>query len=378
MRFHLLILFTCFDFLCVAQTPITNAYFPAVGNTLIMARATNTSAFGINTSPTGGSNLTWDYRQLRPQALDTQRFIAPNTEGGRLFPSATLTLKPDSNVQIPFYRRTDSTFELVGLRGLYFQGVFIPIVVKPHSPLKERHAPLRLGEVYEQTAGFQVSFPASVAPDSLLRSSPFAVPDSIRITYDVQRRDSVDAWGTVRIPNGDFPVLRERQRESIKTKVEIYYAFLGPNWLDVTTLVLTGLAQPFYTERLYLYYWHATTQEPIAIVETINLAGAGIRTAQYKAIAQRVDVGEVVDMSDKLTVFPNPTHTNIKIDFEKINAPIASVQVVDVLGHGVFYEKINNQKSLDVVVNHWQNGAYLLYLLDKEGRIIGKRMFTKN
>ena len=356
-----------------AQTPISNAYFPTVGTTLINAKATNLTAFSIGVAPIGGSNLTWDFRSLRPQALDTQRFIMPDTEGSRLFPNATMTYKPDTNAQIPFYRRTDSTFELIGLRGLLFQGIFIRVVVKPHTPLKERRAPLKFGNTYAQTAGFQVTFPPTVAPDSLLRNSPFAVPDSVRITYDVTRYDTVDAWGIIRIPNGDFPVLRERQKESVTTKVEILYPFLG--WLDVTTVILTGLTQPFYSERLYVNFWNATTQEPIAIVETD--ARYAVRSVQYKAIAQRVRTADLIDFSDKLSVFPNPTLSNLRIDFEKINTPINSILINDISGHLILNQLINAEKSLDISVNNWQNGAYLIYLLDKEGRILGKKKFIK-
>lgn len=324
-----------------AQTPISNAYFPAIGNNLITAKATNITAFSISTFPTSKGNVSWGFRGLRPLSLGTQRFIAPNTEGVRLFPKANLTFKPDTNAQIPFYQRTDSTFELMGLQGLLFQGLFIRTVVKPHTPLKERRAPLKIGDTFAQSAGFKVSFPSSVAPDSLLRNSPFAIPDSMRITYDVTRYDTVDAWGTVRIPNGEFPVLRERQKESIKTKVEVLYPLLG--WLDVTTLILTGLAQPFYSETLYQKYWHATTQEPIAIIETDPQNAT--RSVQYKAIAQRVNTPEVPDLSAQLSLFPNPVTTDLMLNFDKINIPINSILISDLSGHLILNQLIKLEKS---------------------------------
>jgi hypothetical protein len=374
MRALFFLIGSVFHFLAVAQPTITNAYFPAIGNNLITAKATNGTAYRVDLYIEGGSNVPWDFRIWRPQALDTQRFVSPDTEGSRLFPLATMTLKPDTTAQVPFYRRTDTTLELMGLKGLFFQGLFIPIVVKPHSTLKERRAPLRLGSVYNQTAGFQVTFPTSLAPDSLLLNSPFAVPDSVRITYDVRRRDSIDAWGTVRIPNGDFVVLRELRRENIKAKVEILYSFLG--WLDVTTLVLTGLSQPFYPERVFLNYYNATTQEPIAVIET-NLTYA-VLNAQYKAIGQRVGTQDFVDFSDAFSVFPNPAHDKVFIDFEKINVPIAAIQAFDFSGRLVFNQQINHEKTVKMAVNNWQNGAYLICLLDKENRILGKKMFIKN
>jgi Secretion system C-terminal sorting domain len=373
MRHYLLFICLNCPFFMAAQNSISNAYFPTIGNNLITAKATNISAFSISTFPTSKGNVSWDFRNLRPQALDTQRFIAPNTEGVRLFPKANLTFKPDTNAQIPFYQRTDSTFELMGLQGLLFQGLFIRTVVKPHTPLKERRAPLKVGDTFTQSAGFKVSFPSSVAPDSLLRNSPFAIPDSMRITYDLTRYDTIDAWGTVRIPNGEFPVLRERQKESIKTKVEVLYPLLG--WLDVTTLILTGLAQPFYSETLYQKYWHATTQEPIAIVETDPQNAT--RSVQYKAIAQRVSTPEIPDLSAQLVVFPNPVTTDLMLNFDKINVPINSILISDLSGHLILNQLIKLEKSIKLNINNWQNGAYLIYLMDNEGQIIGKQKFIK-
>jgi hypothetical protein len=373
MRAFLTLTYILINLFVYGQTPISNAYFPAVGNVLITAKATNLSAFTVGVSPIGGNNLTWDFRTLRPQMLDTQRFIAPDTEGSRLFPYATLTFKPDTNKQIPFYRRTDSTFELIGLRGLLFQGIFIRVVVKPHTPLKERRAPLKLGDTYGQTAGFQVTFPPSVAPDSLLRNSPFAIPDSVRITYDVSRQDTVDAWGTARIPNGDFAVLRERQKESVTTKIEILYSFLG--WLDVTTVILTGLTQPFYSERFYVNFWNATTQEPVAIIETD--ARYFVRTAQYKAINQRVGTAEMLDVSGDFSVFPNPVSTDLRINFEKIKTPIHSILIIDDVGRLVVNQSVKTEKMAHLSVNNWQNGVYIVCLMDEEGRVLGKKTFVK-
>jgi hypothetical protein len=373
MRAFLTLTYILINLFVYGQTPISNAYFPAVANVLITAKATNLSAFTVGVSPIGGNNLTWDFRTLRPQMLDTQRFIAPDTEGSRLFPYATLTFKPDTNKQIPFYRRTDSTFELIGLRGLLFQGIFIRVVVKPHTPLKERRAPLKLGDTYGQTAGFQVTFPPSVAPDSLLRNSPFAIPDSVRITYDVSRQDTVDAWGTVRIPNGDFAVLRERQKESVTTKIEILYSFLG--WLDVTTVILTGLTQPFYSERFYVNFWNATTQEPVAIIETD--ARYFVRTAQYKAINQRVGTAEMLDVSGDFSVFPNPVSTDLRINFEKIKTPIHSILIIDDAGRLVVNQSVKTEKMAHLSVNNWQNGVYIVCLMDEEGRVLGKKTFVK-
>jgi hypothetical protein len=374
MRLTLCFIFLIYGRISLAQISISNAYFPNIGSTLITARANNASVNNLSVLPKGNNNVIWDFSSLRPQSLDTQRFISPNTEGGGFFSEATMTFKPDTNISIPFYRRTDSAFSLVGVRGLEYQGYFIRVDVKLHTPYKERRAPLHFGETHKQTPGFKVTFSPSVAPDSLLRSSPFVVPDSIRITYDVLMHDTIDAWGTMRIPNGEFLVLRERHKESITTKVEILYPSAG--WLDVTTVIFTGLSEPFLSERYYQNFWNKDTQEPIAIVET-NSQNI-IRSINYKAINQRVGVKEFVDLSDKITVSPNPSMTSINLDFDKISIPITSIQVIDITGHLVLYKKIETERNIAISLGSWQIGTYLICLMNKEGQIMGKKLFIKN
>ena len=348
-----------------AQPIITNTFFPQVDEQLIMATAKRTTIANIRITPSGGNQI-WDYRSFQAQSIDTQRFVAvSDTTTRRLFPTANLMNPYDSTKQVSIYRRTDSIFELLGYRGLSYQGYFVKWYAVSHTPLTERRAPMKMGESFQTKGGAITEFPASAAPDSLLRQLPFLTPDSGRLIYDIRRMDTVDAWGILQLPMGDFPVLRERRHEFRYPKTIVKFNLLG-TWLDVTTLVVTGLNEPFRNEQFFTYYWSNLSKEPIAIVETDSLNN--IQAIQYK-FDPRVPVQEVVPLDDQITVFPNPTHDILTIDLKSPSRDVVSVCLVDMTGKMIVQQAFISKMT----VQNLPQGAYVLYLTDKYGRILGRK-----
>jgi hypothetical protein len=348
-----------------AQPIITNSFFPQVGESSFMATAKRSTITNINITPSGGNQM-WDYRSFQAQSIDTQRFVAvSDTTTRRLFPTANMMNPYDSTKQVSIYRRTDSIFELLGYRGLSYQGYFVKWYAVSHTPLTERRAPMKMGESFQTKGGAVTEFPASAAPDSLLRQLPFLTPDSGRLVYDIRRMDTVDAWGIMRLPMGDFSVLRERRHEFRQPKTIVKFNLLGV-WLDVTTLVVTGLNEPFRNEQFFTYYWSDLSKEPIAIVETDSLNN--IQSIQYK-FDPRVPVQEVVSLDDQITVFPNPTHDILTIDLKNPSPDVVSICLVDMTGKMLVKQAFTSK----ITVQNLPQGAYLLYLADKYGRILGRK-----
>jgi hypothetical protein len=348
-----------------AQPIITNAFFLQIGDQSLIATAKRSTTANITITPSGGNQI-WDYRSLQAQSIDTQRFIAvSDTTTQRLFPTANLMNPYDSTKQVSIYRRTDSLFELLGYRGLSYQGYFVKWYAVSHTPLTERRAPMKMGESFQTKGGAVTEFPASAAPDSLLRQLPFLTPDSGRLVYDIRRMDTVDAWGILRLPMGDFPVLRERRHEFRYPKTIVKFNLLG-TWFDVTTLVITGLNEPFRNEQFFTYYWSDLSKEPIAIVETDSLNN--IQSIQYK-FDPRVPVQEVVSLDDQITVFPNPTRDILTIDLKIASPDVVSVCLVDMTGKMIVQQAFTSKMTIQSL----PQGAYLLYLTDKYGRILGRK-----
>lgn len=356
---------TCFIGRLVAQPVIDNSFFPKIGDQLLIATAKRSTIANITITPSGGNQI-WDYRLFQAQSIDTQRFVAvSDTTTRRLFPTANMMNPYDSTKQVSIYRRTDSIFELLGYRGLSYQGYFVKWYAVSHTPLTERRAPMKMGESFQTKGGAVTEFPASAAPDSLLRQLPFLTPDSGRLVYDIRRMDTVDAWGILRLPMGDFPVLRERRHEFRYPKTIVKFNLLGV-WLDVTTLVVTGLNEPFRNEQFFTYYWSNLTKEPIAIVETDSLNN--IQAIQYK-FDPRVPVQEVVPLDDDINVYPNPTSEVLNIDIKTPSPDVVSVCLVNMMGKMVVQKAFVSKMP----VHQLPQGVYVLYLTDKYGRILGKK-----
>ncbi len=372
MKILAVILCLCIAHKTLAQDTIVRNIFPDTATIAYIAMAKNANNNTIRLTPKGG-NQRWIYKNLLPQTIDTQRFAKPNREGIALFPSGNLTFPADSNKAIPFYRKTDTLMTLIGSKGFSFQGYFIRNPLYLHTPVQDRRAPLRMGDTHMHNAGFMSAFPSTLAPDSLLRTSPFLVPDSVRITSDWVRYDTIDAWGILELPDGNYPVIRERRKEKTKAKVEIKYG--AKAWQDVTTFVLAGLTEPFRNQRFYTYFWSNLIPQPLMVIESDSLDN--ILNVQYKFNPQTVGLIENAIEKIEFTLYPNPVSDRLHIDILKEKHEGIYLQIINAQGQSVYYQNIIHQNNISIVLNNWAQGVYFAFILDKQGRLIGEKAFVK-
>jgi hypothetical protein len=372
MKIITLILCLCIAQKALAQDTIVRYIFPDTATIAYIATAKNANNNTVRLTPKGG-NQRWIYKNLSPQTIDTQRFVKPNTEGVSLFPLGNLTFPADSNKAIPFYRKTDTLMTLIGSKGYSFQGYFIRIPLYLNTPIQDRRAPVRMGDTHTHNAGFRSAFPSTLAPDSLLRTSPFLVPDSVQITSDGVRFDTLDAWGILELPDGNYPVVRERRKENIKAKIEIKYG--NKAWQDVTTFILAGLTEPFRNQRFYTYFWSNNMPQPLMVIESDSLNN--ILSVQYKYNPKTVGVAESIVEKIDFNIYPNPVSDMLQIDIPKEKQEDTYLQIINMQGQYVYFQNITHKKNISIVANHWAQGVYFAFILDKQGRLIGERTFVK-
>jgi hypothetical protein len=372
MKIITLILCLCIAQKTLAQDTIVRNIFPDSATITYIATAKNANNNTVRLTPKGG-NQRWLYKNLLPQTIDTQRFVKPNTEGVALFPMGNLTFPADSNKAIPFYRKTDTLMTLIGSKGFSFQGYFIRTPLYLNAPIHDRRASLRIGNTHTHNAGFRSAFPSTIAPDSLLRTSPFLVPDSFQITSDGVRFDTIDAWGILELPDGNYPVVRERRKENIKAKIEIKYGTTA--WQDVTTFVLAGLTEPFRNQRFYTYFWSNNIPQPLMVIESDSLNN--ILSVQYKYNPKTVGLIEKPIEKIDFTLYPNPVSDKLFVDIAAEKKEGLYLQIINDQGQYVYYQSITHKIIAPIVVQQWAQGVYFALILDKNGRLIGERTFLK-
>ena len=245
-----------------SQITVTNSTFPALGDTLrfIIDNLPSVSAQSLLTPP--GGNQVWDAGQLQ---ADAQKVLPhrPALEGSfaNLIPLADFLVKEDANTEA-YYKVFSNRVELLGMR-----------VIVPGSPNLQgnitfqparivRRAPMNFFDISQNSSSFLVGYAKSEIPQSFLNSIPFN-PDSIRIRESFNELEVVDAWGTITIPNGNFPVLRAKRTTYEEIRMDAKIAPLG--WLDVTDLaVQAGVTGLGIDTTIQHYFFSNNSKEPIA------------------------------------------------------------------------------------------------------------------
>ena len=141
-----------------AQITVTNAVFPAAGDTL--RTATDFTPEGITITAPGGPFI-WDFSSLTPDFRQTTVFQeASNGAAAGSFPGAELVTISDVGGET-YYDISTSAFSVFGVSGTDVGGGF-PIetdfVFSP--PLPDLHAPLTFPNVYDPpptSFGFSIS-----------------------------------------------------------------------------------------------------------------------------------------------------------------------------------------------------------------------------
>jgi Secretion system C-terminal sorting domain len=364
-----------------AQTSLTDAYFPSVNDSLQTAVALPQYTRSLRLSAASSTAQRWDFSFLRA-ALNstlrtTERYVAAtDTALLRQFPSAKL-MRDIGGGQLAAYNKSATRFDLLGFKNINLGAVRLPLVAKYLQPVLERRAPLAFNTTNRNQSNFVVAFTTDIIPDTILSLLPLR-PDSIRVRFQTDRQDKVDAFGTLLIPGGSYEVLRERRYEITETKIE---ARLNPlPWIDITNLILTGQQRPRDTTIRY-YFWSNLSKEPIAILTTNDVDSIVLAEYKYLKINTSVKNGVYTEGSSSLSIFPNPTTNEAFFDV-KISLPTASfsLTILDNLGRMMVQKNVKNEQEqrLKTDVSSFPNGIYWAKLADENGKVLLTKSFLKN
>ncbi|WP_299129763.1 T9SS type A sorting domain-containing protein, partial [uncultured Winogradskyella sp.] len=81
------------------------------------------------------------------------------------------------------------------------------------------------------------------------------------------------------------------------------------------------------------------------------------------------------DSNFNINIYPNPTKSNINIEFEANRALELDIQIIDMLGKIVYRNNSKNQSALSFNISDLENGTYFMNITDLEsGSRIVKRV----
>ena len=355
----------------VAQITITEAYFPDAGDTLKTAFDGMPSGIVIN-PPGGSTDQNWNLNSV--QGVPRQTIYRPASEGeaSAEYPNADLFISLDPAGET-YFKKTASTFELLGYQGLDPANLGVSLVVHLNPTLIERRAPLNFIDFGSSHAAVLLPFSADVIPGGILDSLPIQ-PDSIRLRITIDRTNVVDGWGQASIPGGTYNVLREKQIEERETLMDVKVG-VGPfsQWIeDVSIPGLDFLGKDTITT--YTFYNDAE-KEAIAVVTVDNENNDIVNTVEYKDNGVQTNIRYVNTGRPDLIAYPNPAIDDVRIDFFNLPSSDYTLKIYNILGIVVWEKKysISGDRSEKINLTTLRKGTYLYSLINDTGKIISTK-----
>ncbi len=359
-----------------AQITVPASTFPATGDILRYVQAANPNiAVALYTPP--GGNQFWDLSGLTP-ASNSETNYRPAAEGVHAanFPGAAMVVK--SGASEYYYTSSGTKFELLGHADNTVGGLPIVGIYKNQPIVAERHAPLNMFEIYQQTSNNILLWSYGEIPAGALNLP--VTPDSVRLRINRQILDVVDGFGTLRLPGAlpvsEFPVLRLKKTTYITQNIDVKVPPLG--WTDLSQL---GGGAPgsqwsslLGTDTITTHhYFNDISKEEIAVL-TFNSAQNAVTSVVYKNTLPATPVIEAPGaVLPRLQVYPNPAVSAVTIRCAAAPSGVYSLTIFSSLGTVVSESAhlLSENTPIQVALPPGVNGLYFCRLEDGKGSVVG-------
>lgn len=370
----LLAVFSAFYFGAFAQITITNAVFPAAGDTLQFAIDAQPDG-SINVATPPGGNQLWDFSSLQlGQTLETIYQPASAGSDVSLFGGADLVVIGQAGET--YFNVTNTKFDVLGYSGADPANFGLNVVAKFGPAVTERRAPMNFFDINSQSTDLSLPFSTDQLPDSLFSGLPIQ-PDSIRVRISTDRLEVVDGWGTCKIPGGQYPVLRQKRSEYTTTGLDVKVPFLG--WIDLSTLLGGGggggLGGFLGTDTTITYRFYSGTEKEEIAVATMSNDLSTVESVRYKNNGLVDAVTIDAPGTAAIQAFPNPAVEWVRFDCSNLPAEDYTLKIFNIVGRVVWKENyhLTGNKSIRIELEHFKKGTYLYSLVDSKGYIIGTK-----
>jgi len=199
-----------------AQIVFTSADLPVIGDEITFGVDTLSS---IGPGP-AGADQTWDFRDLQADQFVSTRYTSPmGTPFEQEFPNATIVGQAIVDTVDAFIYQ-EYTSEAAFTLGIAIEDSEIgPQFIEFDPPQQDFVFPVSFDAVNQTMSSSELTFTDSVSMSTLL------------IRSNETRTATTDGYGTLRLPDGDFEVLRQ----TVETvSVDSSFLVIGPQLIFVT------------------------------------------------------------------------------------------------------------------------------------------------
>ena len=352
-----------------AQITITNDIFPIEGDTLSTIIDNGLESLDLESA---GANQYWDFSML--DAAFMQELIFKNAEDGVYFdqfPSAELFAATVNGDEV-YYKANSSTMTEMGRSTENPFGDAFEVFIEFEDAALYRRAPFSYGDDFESSSKSSITFAGTELPDSLVATLPI-VPDSVRISIQETRFDTIDAWGKILLPGGEFDVLRERTHIVRVTGISAL-TFLG--WIEIDPATLGEIGGFLGETNLYRYNFYTNDFKELAA--TVNLDDDGLATSvEYAALGIILSSGVIRPDQKEVVSYPNPSYGEVKFQFVNLGKGPYRIEIRNIIGKKLLTEtySLNDDNLVTMNLNHLDKGTYIYSIYDDKGqKVLTKRI----
>jgi len=352
------------------QITVESSTLPSPGDVLVY---TSFSDYPDSTSfKLTGEDLAWSYNDFIADNTVEETY-ATESESGLLdsFPQANMILGIMGFEAAAL--RTDNTIEVLGVGEGDFGDFGVEATIEFDDTYLYRQTPLNFGDSFTDDFDFVVAFDASVIPgiDSIEIPFPGATLDSVRISSNIAKTETVTAWGTLDILGNEIEVLKVEQRDVSNTVIEAGLGVLGQIlWIDATDLagdLLGNIGNQDMTTHKFL---SADSKRSIVEFTERNITDSlgvnfNIVTGRLSAdILSNVNQNSLLDA--EVAIFPNPTHDVIQV--MNLDKP-SQVDIYGVCGQ-VFFHSDSLRVDENIDLSMLPSGTYFVQISNEDGRVV--------
>lgn len=337
----------------IAQISITSAdLFSFLGTRKTME--TDTSGSVMVNVGSAGTSQSWDFSGTVLQAnVEYWDFLNPtNTPYSAEFSTANIALRISSpsysDTTYSFFRIENSSFTEVG-QVLFFQDT----------------------TVIEHKSLLVLPLPCSMGSNWVTRdSTEFGIAGNKIVELEIQS-NTVDAWGTVNVPSGQYNCLRLREDDDFITKTYVNNVLIFSD--TIKTINYTWITKEVIVAA------QAESQENDTNPNFSNASNFSRNIQSMTPIAE--PVSSAPNKFRLYANYPNPFNASTEITFELPRDELINLAIYNVMGQMVA-ELVNGRMSAGTHRLVWKadqlpSGLYYLQLQTENNRQVDKMILMK-
>ncbi|HMP30100.1 MAG TPA: T9SS type A sorting domain-containing protein [Saprospiraceae bacterium] len=348
-----------------AQITITHTTFPTVGDTLryILSNDSTTLNLGTTNGP-----QEWNFSSLS-SGIRFNEIYTEVSNGKEIasFPEANLLLITEGQEQ---YLKSNSTrLEVIGLGG--FNALVDTLLLINYSKRPTiRNAPLTFIKSTSSNSEFRVDISSNLLPTAIKNLIPINF-DSIRIQFSSNAKGIVDAYGTLKMQNKDFSVLRETIETVSETK--IFLKIFG-FWIDPLPLFVgnipSGIDDLLGQDTTITYNFYTDKRKEILVSAQYN-TNLTLRRLVFADLGGLLSTTKNIANST-LKLFPNPATEKLFLQTQNIKEGKYVLTISDFFGRTVYDESflLSPNDIKEINISNLNRGTYLMYIKDHYGILI--------